>query len=131
MGMMTLLCVDDDPEDIELFVEAVRLLGVQSTFLSASNGKDALKIMDKIYPDYVFLDINMPVMDGKETLLRIREDKRLKTVPVYIFSTSDNQNELEHLKQLGANKCITKPSTFTGLCCSLSTILKNNGAHTC
>ena len=123
---LTLLCVDNDPEDVELFFEAARLLDSRLTCVKASNGYDALSILSSVGPDYMFLDINMSLMNGKETLMKIRQDKKMSSIPVCILSTSENQ-----LKRIGADKCITKLKSFTELCHSISTVLNNNLKNKC
>jgi CheY-like chemotaxis protein len=128
---LTLLCVDDDPDDVELFFEAARLLDSGLTCVKASNGYEALSILSSVRPDYIFLDINMPLMNGKETLMKIRQDKKMSSIPVCILSTSENPRELDQLKQIGADKCITKPKSFTELCLSISTVLNNNLKNKC
>lgn len=112
---MTLLCIDDDPEDIELFQEAIKIIDRSTTCVIAMNGKEGLAILNKTIPDYIFLDINMPVMDGKETLRLIRKDKRLESVPVVVLSTSNDRREKQACRDLGANYCFTKPGSFTQL----------------
>lgn len=112
---MVLLCIDDDHEDVEMFQEAIRIIDESSRCVIASNGKEALARLETIVPDYIFLDINMPVMDGKETLRRIRRDNRLRYVPVCILSTSRDKLELELCRALGATNWLTKPSSFAEL----------------
>ena len=109
---MVLLCIDDDPEDIELFVDAVKMISVDYTVVAAVNGREALKKLEGIVPDYIFLDINMPVMDGKETLVKIRNDQRLQSVPIFILSTSNDAKEADTCRKLGATMWLVKPSSF-------------------
>lgn len=120
---MVLLCVDDDPEDIELFIDAVKMIDRTYTCLVAINGSEALMKLAHTIPDYIFLDINMPVMDGKETLQKIRSDDRLRSVPVFILSTSNDWKEAEVCRKLGATKWIVKPSSFGDLVVRLRTVL--------
>jgi CheY-like chemotaxis protein len=120
---MILLCIDDDPEDIELFQDAVRTIDKRHVCVAAGNGCEALKLLSLLMPDYIFLDINMPVMDGKETLTNIRLNERFRAVPVCILSTSVDQREAETYKMLGADKCLVKPNSFGDLIVMLRTIL--------
>ena len=119
---MILLCVDDDPEDIELFVDAIKVINGSYTCMIAVNGSEALKKLAITVPDYIFLDINMPVMDGKETLERIRRDQRLQAVPVLILSTSNDSKEAELCRRLGANEWLVKPNSFWELVRRLKTV---------
>ncbi|HEX8039813.1 MAG TPA: response regulator, partial [Chryseosolibacter sp.] len=76
---MSILYVDDDPEDIEIFHDAVRTVDPSVEYITATSGGEALKFLNttQSLPDYVVLDINMPRMDGKLCLLEIRKDPRL------------------------------------------------------
>ena len=122
---MTLLCIDDDNEDLELFREALRTINSAYVCIGASNGLQGLQVLNNILPDLVFLDINMPVMGGKETLQTIRRDVRFKHIPIYILSTSTNSSEIELFKQLGALSFFTKPNSFEELCRILNTLLSS------
>jgi CheY-like chemotaxis protein len=92
---VVLLCVDDDLDDVELFQDAVRVIDDSYTCHVATNGREALRMLNTLTPDYIFLDINMPIMDGKETLRHIRTNKRFHAVPICILSTSDSRTEME------------------------------------
>lgn len=116
---MMLLYVDDDVEDIELFCDAMRIVDPKATCSIAENGKFALHALKKLVPDYIFLDINMPVMGGVETLAAIRADKRLRTIPVCMLSTSNNASEIKQCLDMGAYKFFVKPNSFTVLCSML------------
>jgi CheY-like chemotaxis protein len=120
---MILLCIDDDPEDAAFFCDAVKTINAAVTCLVAGNGKEGMHILNKVRPDFVFLDINMPVMDGRETLETIRKDYRLRQIPVCILSTTANPNEIKMFRELGATACLTKPNTFNELCNVLRTML--------
>lgn len=123
---MTLLCVDDDPEDVELFQDAVKIIDNECTCVVANNGCEALRTLATLKPDYIFLDINMPVMDGKETLRSIRSDRRFNATPVCILSTSTSKPEADLCRILGANRWLVKPNSFEELIASLRTVLGQN-----
>lgn len=121
---MILLCIDDDLEDVELFQEAVSMIDASSVCVFANNGKEGLDILRNTIPDCIFLDINMPVMDGKETLMNIRRDRRFRSVPVYILSTTHDQYEIELCRAMGANQFIVKPGSFSELVASIRTAIE-------
>ncbi|HZY82675.1 MAG TPA: response regulator [Cyclobacteriaceae bacterium] len=121
---MTLLCIDDDPEDIELFQDAVRVINQSYECVVASNGHEGLKKLATLVPDYIFLDINMPIMDGKETLRNIRKDGRFHSVPICIFSTSVSKKDAELCRVLGADRCMVKPSSFEKLISDLRGVIE-------
>ena len=123
---MIILFVDDDPEDAELFCEAVRYLNsseflssdkVNITCLTASDGRKAVDMLSSLnaLPDYIFLDINMPLMDGKKCLAFLKGDARFSQIPVIMLSTAFRNNETSELMALGASDCIVKPTQFNSL----------------
>ncbi len=120
---MTLLYVDDDLEDIEIFHEAIKEIDEKAVCVTARNGRQGLDVLSTIVPDCIFLDINMPLMDGKETLRNIRRDKRFQSVPVFILSTSGNRDEMELCELLGATAFLTKPDNFGELVNRLKSVI--------
>jgi CheY-like chemotaxis protein len=113
---MLLLCIDDDPEDVDFFCEAMKVVDPSCTCLVARNGREGMQFLEKILPDFIFLDVNMPVMGGKETLAAIKKNSRFMAVPVCILSTSTNKSEMMTYHEMGAYKCFVKPNTFEDLC---------------
>ena len=123
---MVILYVDDDPEDIEIFEEAVKEINSSARCLIAKNGRRAMDMLQgELIPDLIFLDINMPVIDGKSVLLEIRQNEKFKNIPVVMYSTTVNSREIEEYKKMGANHFLTKHNTFQDLCNQLSGILKS------
>lgn len=113
-----ILVVDDDPEDhiilLDYFVEA----GIDPGILCfQQNGKKAIEYLNKItneaeLPNLIVLDMNMPVMSGTQTLLYIKQDARLKKIPIIIYSTSDNEQEKRKCLSFGAIDYVVKPMTY-------------------
>jgi CheY-like chemotaxis protein len=124
--MMTLLFIDDDPDDTELFCEAVNYIN-NSEFLEThkhkincvtyNDGCKAVDLMARLteLPDYIFLDINMPLMSGKECIKQLKGNPDLFKIPVIMFSTAFRENDAVEFKALGALDCIRKPSGFNEL----------------
>jgi CheY-like chemotaxis protein len=122
---VVVLNIDDDPEDLEIFYKAVKTVNPLAKCLLARDAKEALHILrDAIVPDYIFLDIHMPMMDGKTVLAELRQNKKLETVPVVMYSTRINPTETEEYAALGANQFLNKHNDFRGLCDSLESLLK-------
>lgn len=69
----------------------------------------------KHYPKFILLDLNMPKMDGQETLKKIKSHKEFQKIPVVIFSTANSEREMLTCYELGANSYITKPNNFENL----------------
>jgi DNA-binding NtrC family response regulator len=110
---MLFLIVDDDADDRKLFIEAVKEIDETIECKTAKNGELALEqLRDTGYPlpDFIFLDIRMPRIDGKKCLLEIKKDERLKHIPVVIYTTSKAVEESKELRNMGAFHFISKPS---------------------
>lgn len=108
---MKILCVDDDPEDREVFIKILGEINPNIKVLQASNGLEAIKLLSTgELPDIIFLDINMPLLNGDQTLVEIRKDQRLKDIRVVIYSTSVNQKSIPTYFKLSA-QYVRKPNT--------------------
>jgi CheY-like chemotaxis protein len=118
---MTILYADDDKDDRELLSEALEQIDPTISCITAHDGQEALTILEneEVLPDYIFLDVNMPVMDGKKCLTELKKDKKLRNIPVVIYSTTTNTSEIRNLYELGASDFLNKANTFSELCVSL------------
>jgi CheY-like chemotaxis protein len=121
---MTLLCIDDDADDIEIFCEAMKQVDPSCSCIAANNGEEALDMLRTLTPDMIFLDVNMPVMNGRQTLQHIRANDRLSQVPVCMLSTYINDDEAEVYRQMGALECLIKPGTFSMFCQMLQNLFR-------
>ncbi len=112
------LLVEDDPGDQELVCRALRkgMIGINLSIVS--DGVAALEFMrhEGEYspetaptPDLVILDLNMPKVDGRQVLERMRADERLKRIPVVVLTTSKHEQDVVTSYNLGCNSFITKP----------------------
>lgn len=120
-----LFIIDDDVEDQEIFMEAVREVDHGIECSSATNGEEALKRLqtNNVLPDLIFLDLNMPKLNGKQILREIKNVSILKNIPVIMYSTSFAPRDIEEIEKLGAVYHLLKPSRFDDLCKSLQFIL--------
>ena len=107
----TILLVDDDPDDIELTRQMLRGVRFPVEFSAASNGREALAVLrgEAPHPDLILLDLNMPVMDGREFLSVLKEDPKLRAIPTVIFSTASVAEQIARCCGLGANGYVKKP----------------------
>lgn len=113
---VTCFIIDDDREDQEIFAIAVGEIDSTIQCVSAIDGVEALnKLRQDFAPDFIFLDLNMPRMGGKETLQNIRKIPALRLTPVIAYSTSSEARDIEDMKTLGADHFITKPPDITAL----------------
>jgi CheY-like chemotaxis protein len=118
MTAKTFLLVDDDSDDTELFTEAIEAVDASVRFYSASDGREALdKLSAKAIdaPDIIFLDINMPEMNGWQLLNRLKRDQDLKDIPVIMYSTSSQITDIRNASTSGALCFFTKPNSFVHL----------------
>lgn len=127
---MIILVVDDDVEDLEFFGQAVQELDPEINCVEAYNGLEALKVLKRnsFLPDYIFLDINMPLMNGRKCLEEIRSNEVFRDIPVIIYSTTSDQSQIEEFRQLGAG-FLTKPNSFGELLTALKKILQPETAR--
>lgn len=121
---MLILVVDDDQEDLTLFCEAAVEIDSGIKFLEARDGMEAWTMLAQtsVLPDYIFLDINMPKMNGKEFLTRAKKDTRIKNIPVIMYSTTSQTKEIEECYKLGAYDFLIKPPTLEKLRSDLMSI---------
>jgi len=123
--MNKIFLIDDDEDDQLLFKQAIESINPLLQYDTATNGKIAL---DKLksspsLPDIIFLDLNMPVMNGFEFLIQIKKENALSKIPVGIFTTSDVLRDKELTKEFGAQFFLTKPNDFQVLRKKLQQIL--------
>ncbi len=110
------MLVDDDIDDQFFFCDALKELNGGFICTTADNGAEALKKIEiPPPPDLIFLDLNMPVMNGFEFITVIQKDEKYKHIPVVIFSTSSNAHDKQKAFKLGAKHYITKPTEFAKL----------------
>jgi CheY-like chemotaxis protein len=124
---MKCFLIDDDIDDQELFLMALEKVGRNIECTIANDGIHALEILrrnEEYVPDYIFLDVNMPRMNGLQTLAEIKKISALRSTDVIMFSTSSERAIIESSKQLGASKFEVKPTGLTALVNTLSSILQ-------
>lgn len=114
----TILLIDDDQDDTDLFVEALAEINPAITCYHAIDGRQALdKLLTKQIrrPDIIFLDINMPGMNGWQCLKSLKGQELLQQIPVIMYSTSSAQRDRDIATDLGALGFLTKPTDYRDL----------------
>lgn len=121
-----LLLIEDDEDDQLFFREAIEELLLPVQLLIARNGIQAIQLLSAVaqLPDLIIMDINMPAMNGMDCLKRLKTDARLESIPVVVFTTSQNPADAEKAMALGATHFSVKPPTFTLLKKSISGFLQ-------
>jgi CheY-like chemotaxis protein len=107
--------VEDDEDDQKFFMEALNEMSNLKLYAIAKNGREAIQILEnsQSQPDIIFMDINMPLMNGIECLAEMKKRETMKNIPVVILSTDTGR--FEKIKQLGGNGFIKKPHDKTRL----------------
>jgi CheY-like chemotaxis protein len=110
-GERHILLIDDDLDDQELFGMALKKIVPPAGCLFVNDGILAVQKLQNepgLTPDIIFVDINMPKMDGIECLTELKKMERLKQVPIYIYSTTGDPDMIAESKNLGAEDFIQK-----------------------
>ena len=120
-----ILLIDDDEDDREFMLEVIGENYPYVVCTIAVNGQDALDQLNAYRPDIIFLDLNMPLMDGRQFLRAVNKKAELADIPVIVVSTSSDNVTREETKALGAMAFFTKPDKLSGWMAMVNSILKN------
>ena len=123
MEEIFILIAEDDADDRFLLQAAFEENGFSDKLHFVENGVEVLEYLsnlkqsgkEKKFPRFILLDLNMPKKDGREVLKELKQHPELKKIPVVIFSTTNNEQEMRRCYELGANSYITKPNSFESL----------------
>ena len=128
MGICIMI-VDDDPDDIDIFIDAAHEVEPTVVCARAQNGLEALNLIytKNIKPDFIFVDLNMPKMNGKQFIEEIRKKPDFNDTKIIVYSTSklDDDDERGAIL-LGANEFITKPTSLDDLCNNIARIISKD-----
>jgi CheY-like chemotaxis protein len=121
INIRTILLAEDSPKDVELTLEALSENNLANLVVVVKDGVEAMeflrcegkyKLRNQGNPAVVLLDIKMPRMDGIEVLTAIRNDDKLKTIPVVMLTSSREEPDLKRSYELGVNAYVVKPVDF-------------------
>jgi two-component system response regulator len=117
-----IILVDDNPDDANLAIRALRKNGIHNSLLHLKDGEEALDFIfcrggyaDRVFeefPKLILLDIKMPKVDGIEVLKKVKSDARTRMIPVVLFTSSNQEADILKSYQLGVNSYIVKPVEF-------------------
>jgi two-component system, chemotaxis family, chemotaxis protein CheY len=128
MDPITFLVVDDSPTMRQLITFSLkRVRGCK--IVEAVDGVDALKKLQAFHIDMILVDINMPVMDGLKLVSLVRQDPKIKHLPVIIITTEGAEEDRSRGLALGANAYIVKPIQASHLLKTINEVLNNNNNH--
>ena len=114
-----ILLVDDNPDDVLITQRAFKKGKIKNKLYTVENGVEAIKFLRKegdyskaSVPALIFLDVNMPLMNGFQVLEKIKGDKELRKIPVIMLTTSERDSDIDKAYALGCNSYIVKPVNF-------------------
>ena len=122
--MLKILLVDDDHEEAELFTAALKSLNENIQLTHAEHCIDLLESIRKHKPDIVFMDINMPFLNGMECLKAVRAEAEFTKLPIIMYSTSNSQKNIIESFNNNANRYIVKPDSYRGIIIALEKVLQ-------
>ena len=113
----TVLYAEDDLDDVFFVQECFKKFDNTIDLLRAENGVEALQLLEQLHqkdtaPCLIILDINMPVMDGRQALMRIKQNEKFKDLPVVLFTTSNSKMDKDFAMKWGAD-FLTKPLKYS------------------
>jgi two-component system, response regulator len=121
---ITILTAEDDPDDCELVRQAFLESGQKNSMQFVQDGTDLMQYLHRQgkyaspaqapRPDLILLDLNMPRMDGRDSLAEIKADPQLRSIPVVVLTVSEAEEDILSTYNLGGAGFIIKPSTFQG-----------------
>lgn len=128
-----ILYIDDDPDDLFIFSESIESIYPHAIVLNAQSAEKGFEFLNDLKANnkssqlrLIIIDMNMPKMDGRETLKEIRKEKFWENVPIVIFTTSSYPQDIEFCKNYGADY-LTKPISYESLKEVMKELLKKGG----
>ena len=125
-----ILCVEDDPLDVENLRRSFALVGIANPLVTARNGQEALDLLRTeagtglLLPGLILLDLGMPIMGGLELLEALKSDARLRGIPVVVLSAANRDVERRQAYQLGAAGYVVKPIGFEAFATAVERIAR-------
>ncbi|RAW01550.1 hypothetical protein DQQ10_07780 [Pseudochryseolinea flava] len=118
MSSKCCLFIDNDIRNRNVFSDAMEYISPTTFCFMASTASEALFMLleERLVPSYIFVELNIPGMSGKEFLKEIKQHETLKDIAVIIHCTSPRPNEILELKELGAHAIYFRPYQFNGIC---------------
>ena len=131
-NQITILFVEDDDDDFSLIQDAIAEVNIEGCIKRVKDGEEFLNYLLHIspfeslenypLPDIIFLDLNLPKIDGREALKQINATPELKKIPIIILTTSNSPQDIEVTYKYGANSYVQKPSSYNSLVAMFKTM---------
>ena len=117
--------IDDDEDELDIFMEAISRLNFPCKCTYAQSADQALDILAYLIPDIVFIDVNMPRINGFECIKKIRSKAGHENTCLVIYSNGINEAAIENARSAGANLCIKKTNNISDLVSSIEDLVIN------
>ena len=132
MAKRKILWADDDPDDLMLMRQVLQEMDSNYEIVEVNNGRKALDYLQEassnnLLPCLLILDMNMPIMDGKETLAQIKADEKLKDLSIVVFTTSSSKLDKLFCQKHNV-EMVTKPPNYVNLTEAVKKLLTFCGA---
>lgn len=132
MAKRKILWADDDPDDLMLMRQVLQEMDSNYEIVEVNNGREALDYLQEAsatnkLPCLLILDMNMPIMDGKETLAQIKADEKLKDLSIVVFTTSNSKLDKLFCQKHNV-EMVTKPPNYVNLTEAVKKLLTFCGA---
>ena len=128
LAPVNILLVEDNPNDVEITVRALKKGQVRNELTEARDGQEALDILFGVKngnvpkPSLILLDLNLPKVNGHEVLEKIKADPKLRRIPVIVLTASTREEDIVRTYDLGVNTFISKPVEFEDFIRMVTTI---------
>lgn len=128
---MTILIADDDADDRMFLEQAMRQIGYDQTILFVEDGEELMEYLLRMghynelnapWPNMLILDLNMPRKNGFQALSEIKDNPKLRWLPVIVMTTSSAEEDILKTYNLGVNSFVTKPFNYNRLVEMVSTL---------
>lgn len=128
---LNILLIDDNPDHIKIIIWALEQSEVKNKVSVIEDGKKAIAVLDSLdtthtvlrrKPDIIFLDMNLPPMNGIDLLQHIKNHPVLKSIPVIMLSSSDRVEDVKKAYEYGANTYISKSKIFDEVAQAVNTV---------
>jgi len=110
MKKQYILLIDDDPDEFEFLLSAASQLPEHFECSYAVNADAALSLLGDFTPDYILMDMNMPLVNGLECTHRLKSIEKISEIPVFIYTTGYNETLRSKALSIGASGCVRKPA---------------------
>jgi len=126
------MLAEDDEEDVDLFKDVLSDLAIDVNLQVATNGVELMKILEgtEIFPELIFLDLNMPFKNGMLCLQEIKTNQLWKNIKVVILSTSSHQDQIKAAYDKGADFYMTKSASYKDFKNTVAACLHKNWQST-